>query len=135
LNYWQEWIDRTRDKLAECNCASENLSELKGRLHQIQTIRQSLEQGHHKLRYVSELRERVILNTEQSGSLQIQEDTDVLRQDFDKLARDVQESREALQGRIAVLEDIDKAHQMFVDWLQEMVNKASNRFDHSILWY
>lgn len=93
-------------------------------------IRQSLEQGHHKLRYVFELKERVILNTEQSGSLQIQEDTDVLRQDFDKLARDVQESRETLQGRIAVLEDIDKAHQMFVDWLQEMVNKVIGRTEY-----
>lgn len=130
MNELQEWIDRTRDKLAECSGASENLPELKGRLHQIQMIRQSLEQGHHKLRYVFELKERVILNTEQSGSLQIQEDTDVLRQDFDKLARDVQESRETLQGRIAVLEDIDKAHQMFVDWLQEMVNKVIGRTEY-----
>lgn len=128
----QEWIERTKEKLSEATnwssgedfSRADNLSELKGRLHQVKCIRQSLEQGQHKLRYVQELKERVILNTEQSGSQQIQEDTEGLKADFEKLARDVQEAREALSARISVLEDIDKAHQMFVDWLQEIVDKV-----------
>lgn len=128
----QEWIERTKEKVVESSGGSgeadvsraDNLSELKGRLHQIKCIRQSLEQGHHKLRYVQELKERVILNTEQSGAQQIQDDTEVLRSDFDKLSRDVQEARETLSARISVLEDIDKAHQMFVDWLQEIMDKV-----------
>ena len=128
----QDWIERTKEKVVESSCqqtndaspAIHNLSELKGRLHQIKSVRQSLEQGHHKLRYIQELKERVIINTEQLGAQQIQEDTDVLRADFDKLSRDVQEARESLSARISVLEDIDKAHQMFVDWLQEIMDKV-----------
>lgn len=56
----QEWIERTREKVAECvggSSGRDNLSELKGRLHQIKSIRESLEQGHHKLRYIQELKE------------------------------------------------------------------------------
>ncbi len=128
----QEWIERTKEKVVESSGSggavdgprADNLSELKGRLHQIKCIRQSLEQGHHKLRYIQELKERVILNTEQSGAQQIQEDTDMIRSEFDKLARDVQDARESLSARITVLEDIDKAHQMFVDWLQEIMDKV-----------
>lgn len=122
----QEWIERTKEKVVESSGSggSDNLSELKGRLHQIKCIRQSLEQGHHKLRYIQELKERVILNTEQSGAQQIQDNTDVIRADFDKLSRDVQEARESLSARISILEDIDKAHQMFVDWLQEIMDKV-----------
>ena len=122
----QEWIERTKEKVVESSGTggSDNLSELKGRLHQIKCIRQSLEQGHHKLRYIQELKERVILNTEQSGAQQIQENTDVIRAEFDKLSRDVQEARESLSARISILEDIDKAHQMFVDWLQEIMDKV-----------
>ena len=121
----QDWIERTREKLAECNVeASDNLSELKGRLQQIQQIRDTMEQGHHKLRYAQELKERVILNTEQSGGQQISEDTEVLRNEFDKLVRDVQETKQALSARIAVLDEIEKAHQMFVDWFQEIVDKV-----------
>ena len=59
----QEWIDRTREKVYEGRSISDvtqktdNLSELRGRLHQIKSIRESMEQGHHKLRYVQELKE------------------------------------------------------------------------------
>lgn len=119
----QDWIDRTKEKLAECTDSTDNLGELKARLQHVNSIRQSMEQGHHKLRYVQELKERVILNTEQSGAQQIHDDTDVLRCEFDKLGKDVQEKRQLLTGRISILEDIEKAHQMFVDWLQEIVDK------------
>ena len=125
----QDWIEKTREKVTQSTVLKDNLSELKGRLHQIKAVRDSLEQGHHKLRYVGELKERVILNTEQAGAQQIHDDTDTLRAEFDRLSRDVQEAREALSARIAVLEEIDKAHQMFVDWLQEIVDKVPSQDD------
>ena len=125
----QDWIEKTREKVTQYNDLKDNLSELKGRLHQIKAVRDSLEQGHHKLRYVGELKERVILNTEQSGAQQIHDDTDVIRAEFDRLSRDVQDAREALSARIAVLEEIDKTHQMFVDWLQEIVDKVPSQDD------
>ena len=119
-----DWIERTREKLSECSSLGDNLSELKGRLQHVKQIKTTMEQGHHKLRYAQELKERVILNTESSGGQQIQEDTEILRQEFDRLVRDIQDTRQNLSARIAVLDDIEKAHQMFVDWLQELEEKV-----------
>lgn len=71
-------------------------------------LRQSLEQGQNKLRYLLELKEKVIMNTEQTGAAKIQEDTDNLKQEFDKLIADLQDVRNKLTSRAAQFDDISK---------------------------
>ena len=59
-------------------------------------------------RYALELKEKVILNTEQNGAAKIQEDTENLKQEFEKLMIDVQDLRQKLTTRAAQLEEILK---------------------------
>lgn len=116
----QDWMERTREKLNECTEIPNTLPEVNGKLQIVKAIRTSLEQGQNKLRYILELKERVIMNTEASGAAKIQEDTENLRQDMEKLLSDVNEKRNQLSNRAAQLEDIAKVHRMLVDWIQDV---------------
>ncbi|XP_032455805.1 nesprin-1 isoform X11 [Nasonia vitripennis] len=116
----QDWIDRTRDKLNECKEVPNTLPEVNNKLHTCKMIRQSLEQGQNKLRYALELKEKVIMNTEQNGAAKIQEDTENLKADFDKLLIDVEEARQKLSARAGVLEELNKMHRLIADWLEEV---------------
>ncbi|XP_068085330.1 muscle-specific protein 300 kDa [Anabrus simplex] len=120
----QDWVDRTRDKLNECQEVPSTLTEVNNKLQTVKGIRQSLEQGQNKLRYVLELKEKVILNTEQNGAAKIQEDTENLKQEFEKLMVDVQDLRQKLTARASQLEDIQKAHKLLADWLAEVELKV-----------
>lgn len=122
----QDWIERTRDKLNECQDIPNTLSEVNSRLNTINTIRQSLEQGQNKLRYALELKEKVIMNTEQAGAAKIQEDTENLKQDLEKLLVDVHDVRQKLAARAAQLEDIHKAHKCLSDWLLEIEHQVQS---------
>ena len=67
-----------------------NLNDVNSRLGVVKSLQQTLEQGQNRLRYALELKEKVILNTEQNGAAKIQEDSESLKQEFDKLVIDVQ---------------------------------------------
>lgn len=67
-----------------------SIAEVNSRLGVVKGLQQALEQGQNRFRYALELKEKVILNTEPSGVAKIQEDTDSLKQEFDKLTTDVQ---------------------------------------------
>lgn len=116
----QDWVDRTREKLNECKEMPSSLSDVNSKLHTCKVIRQTLEQGQNKLRYVLELKEKVIMNTEQNGAIKIKEDTENLKADFDKLLNDVDDARQKLAARAAVLEELNKIHKFIVDWLEEV---------------
>lgn len=66
---------------------------MNNKLQIVKAIRQTLEQGQNRLRYALELKERVILNTEANGAAKIQEDTESLQQELEKLVQDVQVSQ------------------------------------------
>lgn len=89
-------------------------------------IRQTLEQGQNKLRYVLELKERVIMNTEPIGAIKIKEDTENLKADFDKLLMEVEETRQKLSARAGVLEDLNKIHRLIIEWLEEVESNISS---------
>ncbi|KAG5889989.1 hypothetical protein JTB14_035905 [Gonioctena quinquepunctata] len=127
----QDWIDRTRDKLASCSEAHGSLTEINNKLQVVKNIRTSLEQGQNKLRYIQELKERVSMNTEQSGAAKIKEDTENLKIDMEKLLNDVLEARNKLQARANQLEEIDKLYKQLVEWLQEQEQQV--QFDDGFL--
>jgi nesprin-1 len=56
----------------------------------------------------------VILNTEQNGAAKIQEDTENLKQEFEKLMIDVQDLRQKLTSRAAQLEEIQKVYCLII---------------------
>jgi nesprin-1 len=56
----------------------------------------------------------VILNTEQNGAAKIQEDTENLKQEFEKLMVDVQDLRQKLTSRAAQLEEIQKVYCLII---------------------
>ncbi|XP_025834538.1 nesprin-1 isoform X2 [Agrilus planipennis] len=126
----QEWIYRTRERLNECGEASNSLSDINAKLQTIKGIRASLEQGQNKLRYILELKEKVILNTEQIGAVKIQEDTENLKLDMDKLLADVNEMRNSLTSRAVQLEELQKLHKQLSEWFADVEGrlKSENEF-------
>lgn len=104
----EDWVDRTRDKLNECVEMPNTAQDVQSKLNTVKAIRQTLEQGQNKLRYVLELKEKVIMNTEQNGAAKIQEDTENLKQEFEKLLVDVQDIRNKLTNRAAQFDEIYK---------------------------
>uniref|UniRef100_A0A2A4K817 Calponin-homology (CH) domain-containing protein n=1 Tax=Heliothis virescens TaxID=7102 RepID=A0A2A4K817_HELVI len=127
----QDWLDRTREKLNQCAEIPNNLPEVNSKLNTVKLLRQSLEQGQNKLRYLLELKEKVIMNTEQAGAAKIQEDTDNLKQEFDKLIADLQDVRNKLTNRAAQFDDISKIHKLLVEWLDDIDQKIQS--DDSLL--
>lgn len=125
-----DWVERTKEKLNESSEIPSTLQEVNAKLQVVKGIRTSLEQGQNKLRYILELKERVIMNTEQAGAAKIQEDTENLKQDIEKLIIFVNEKRNQLMNRATQLEDIAKIHKIIVDWLQEMQNQIRSDDDY-----
>ena len=117
----QDWIDRTRDKLTQLNAdTSYSLPDLQARLQSVKGMKQTIEQGQNKLRYVLELKDKIVLSSDKEGASKINEDTEALKNDFDKLVADIQEARQKLTARYAIVEEIEKLHNQIVDWLNEI---------------
>ncbi|XP_033150837.1 nesprin-1 [Drosophila busckii] len=116
----QSWIENTREKLAECEQIPGTLSEVQIKLNTVKNLRQGFETGQNKLRYLLELKEKVIMNTEQQGALKVQEDTETLKQDFEKLLLDLNEVRQQLANRLAQLEEIFKLYKLLLEWLEDV---------------
>jgi nesprin-1 len=121
----QDWIDRTREKLNHISDLNYNLSDVNSRLQSVKGLKQTLEQGQNKLRYALELKEKVMLATEPSGASKIDEDTELLKTEFDKLMSDIQDTRQKLAARASLLEELDKADKLIQDWLQEIELKMN----------
>lgn len=119
-----EWIENTRKKLDECHGDSTTLEELNKQLIAVKTVKSTLEHGQHKLRYVLELKERVIMNTEQVGAARIQEDTESVRKEFEKLMSDIYSLHQSISTKISRWEETDKMRDTVVEWLEELNTKA-----------
>lgn len=116
----QSWIEKTREKLSVCQQIPSSLQEVQIKLNTVKSLRQGFEQGQNKLRYVLELKEKVILNTEANGAAKIQEDTENLKVEFDKLLEDLNDVRQKLTNRAAQLEEISKLYKILVEWLDDI---------------
>lgn len=99
---------------------------MNNKLSTCRVIRQTLEQGQNRLRYALELKERVIMNTEQNGAAKIQEDTENLRTEFEKLLSEVEEVRLKLASRATSLEELNKTYRLLVDWIEEIEGKVQS---------
>lgn len=123
----QDWVDKTREKLNECSVAvPASLIDVTNRLATVNSLKQSLEQGQNKVRYVLELKERVAINTQEDGAAKINEDTAALEQEFESLVTDLHRIRQDLIVKQAQLQDVGKLLKTFIDWLTEMEQKAES---------
>lgn len=86
----------------------------------LKTIKNTLEQGQNRLRYALELKEKVVLNTEQTGATKIVDDIESLKGEFDKLMGDVQDLRQKLTVRATQLEEVNKVFVLLADWLNDV---------------
>ncbi len=120
----QAFVDTTREKLNNCKHAENTHEAINRKLQELREIRQSLENGQNKLRYVLELKERVLMNTEPSGAQTIQDETMAVKADFEKLLSEVQDVRVNLNNRFDLLGDIDKSNKLLMDWIEEAEAKA-----------
>lgn len=127
----QSWIEKTREKLNDCQEIPSSLNEVQTKLNTVKSLRQGFEQGQNKLRYVLELKEKVILNTEANGAAKVQEDTENLKEDFEKLLEDLNNIRQQLTNRAAQLEEVFKLHKLLADWLDDIEPNVLNVDDES----
>ncbi|XP_065079035.1 muscle-specific protein 300 kDa-like [Ochlerotatus camptorhynchus] len=126
----QDWLDRLRERLNECDATPQTITETQSKLNIIKGIRQSLEQGQNKLRYLFELKEKIVLSTETNGASKIAEDTDNIKTDYESLMLDINENRQKLLNHLAQLEDIGKLSKILSEWVEEVQGKLE---DSSVL--
>jgi len=120
----EEWIEQTSDKIIKLSAVNFNLDEVNAQLLAIKPLKQTLEQGQNKLRYVLELKEKVMLTTEPSGATKIQEEAVLLEAEFEKLMLDVQDLRQRLSTRASLLEDLEKSKKIISEWLNDIESKV-----------
>ncbi|XP_052870916.1 muscle-specific protein 300 kDa-like, partial [Anopheles cruzii] len=119
----QDWLDRMREKLAECEAVPRTVADTQAKLNVVKGVRQSLEQGQNRLRYLCELKERIVLGTEASGATKIEEDTDGLRGEYEALMVDITETRQRLTAHLAQLEELGKLSRLVAEWCEEVRTK------------
>lgn len=115
----QDWIEDIKSKLVNFQLPN-TVREIKMKLANVVSLKQLLEQGQNKLRYTIELKEKVIMNTEINGATKIQEDTDNLKLEFDKLSKDIDAIKQSLTDRLAQLEDVEKLLKTLNEYLSDI---------------
>lgn len=130
----QDWLDRTKERLGNCLDIPNTLLEVNNKLQIVKGIRASIEQGQNKLRYILELRERVVINTEKVGAEKIQEETENLKEDMEKLLNTLNDARTKLSARVNQLEEIDKLCKILQELLDDVEHqvKPQEEFLHDL---
>jgi nesprin-1 len=116
------WIEKLTEKLNTCkdSTSERQPSQIQTKLNLIKSIKQSLEHGQNKLRYLLELKEKVIINTESAGAAKIDEDTENLKQEYEKLQKDLATIKQELLDRLTQFEEIIKLNKILKDWTNEV---------------
>ena len=125
-NDFKGWIKNTRDQLASQKHAENTHSELEEKLNGVREIRTMMEQGQNKLRYLQDLKERVIMHTDSSGVKAVEDQVDALKKDFENLMNEVQDVKNNLTSRFDLLGDLTKSKKLLIDWLEDTEVKVKS---------
>ena len=128
-NDFKTWIGKTRETLNTLKHANNTHSELEEKLNGVKDIRASMEQGQNKLRYLQDLKERVIMNTDTAGVAQVETQILGLKKDFEDLMNEVQSVKNNLNSRFDLLGDLTKSNKLLVEWLEDTENKIKSEGD------
>lgn len=96
------------------------MPDTNSRLLSLKGFKQALEQGQNKLRYVLELKEKIVLTTEPNGAAKIEEDTKILQNEFSKVISETEVLRQKLNLRISVLEEVEKV--LYLNYISIVVD-------------
>ena len=122
-NDFKTWINKTRETLNTLKNAKNTHSELEEKLNGVKEIRTSMEQGQNKLRYLQDLKERVIINTDSQGVSAVEDQIATLKKDFESLMNEVQDVKNNLNSRFDLLGDLTKSNKLLLEWLEDTENK------------
>ncbi|XP_067130355.1 LOW QUALITY PROTEIN: muscle-specific protein 300 kDa-like [Centruroides vittatus] len=127
-------IESSRERLNECKL-SEDIDDLNAKLNTIKTLAGNMEQVQNKVRYTLELTDKVILNTDSSGVINIKEDAEKLKNDFDTLVQDISNIRSQITNKISELGEFYKILKQFQAWMQEIEDEINtcNKKETSVL--
>ena len=120
----RQFIADVRQRLQECQMAENTHEGLSQKLGDLREVRQKFDQGQNKLRYVLELKERVVLNTEAAGAESIETDTEAIKAAFEGLAEELQQAKVNLGNRYDLLGDIDKSNRLLMEAMEEAESKC-----------
>lgn len=120
LSELRNWLEATNEKLTSCDKPDKSIAEIKARIETTKTLKNNLEHEQNKLRYLLELKEKVILNTDPEGATSINEDMDNLQADFDKLLNAIASVRATLTNKLTDVEELSKRLLGFDQWLHEL---------------
>ena len=123
---FKSWIEQTKESLQQFKIAENTHQDLEEKLNGVKGIRTLMEQGHNKLRYLQDLKERVILNTDKDGVQTITNDTNTLKIDFENLMTEVHDVKNNLSSRFDLLGDLEKSNKLVVEWIEDTEIKIKN---------
>merc|ERR1712013_832023 len=123
---FKTWIGQTRESLEKYKKAENTHEDLEEKLNGVKSVRTMMEQGQNKLRYLQDLKERVLLNTDSSGANAISEETTSLKRDFENLMNEVQDVKTNLSSRFDLLGDLEKSNKLLLEWIEDTEGKMKN---------
>ena len=117
------WTVATKETLNKYRSAENTHADLEEKLAGVKTVRTMMEQGQNKLRYLQDLNERVIHNTNPAGAATISKETADLKKDFEILMNDVHEVKNNLSARYDLLGDLEKSNKLLLEWIDDTEGK------------
>ena len=123
---FRSWMEQTRESLQQYKVAENTHKDLEDKLSGVKSIRTLMEQGQNKLRYLQDLKERVILNTDNNGIKVITEETKTLKTEFENLMTEVHDVKTNLSSRFDLLGDLEKSNKLVIEWIEDTENKIKN---------
>ena len=120
------WIEKTGKSLAELRNANNTHQELEEKLNGVKEIRTSMEQGQNKLRYLQDLKERVILNTDHDSTADVEKSMQTMRTRFENLINEVQNVKKNINSRFDLLEELSKSNKLLLEWIEDNENKIKS---------
>ena len=123
---FRSWMEQTRESLQQFKIADNTHKDLEEKLNGVKSIRTLMEQGQNKLRYLQDLKERVILNTDQNGINIITEETKALKAEFETLMTEVHDVKSNLSSRFDLLGDLEKSNKLVTEWIEDTEGKIKN---------
>merc|ERR1712079_83887 len=123
---FRSWMEQTREALQQYKVAENTHKDLEDKLNGVKGIRTLMEQGQNKLRCLQDLKERVILNTDQNGIKIISEETKALKSEFETLMTEVHDVKTNLSSRFDLLGDLEKSNKLVLEWIEDSEGKIKN---------
>ena len=125
-NDFNSWIEKTGKALGELRNANNTHQELEEKLNGVKEIRTSMEQGQNKLRYLQDLKERVVLNTDHDSTGEIEKSMQSMRTRFENLINEVQNVKKNINSRFDLLEELSKSNKLLLEWIEDNENKIKS---------